>query len=122
MSSNKLVFVYAGDGGAFNSLIHYAHKLISPSTYQCNLCALTYGALGTKKAWTQFLRELQLPTEFLHRDEFAQKHSTIRDKLPAVYVERDAELQMLITSEEITRCRQLDDLISLVRAKAETVR
>jgi hypothetical protein len=122
MPVNKLVFVYAVDGGFFNSLSNYAHMLLSPSTYQCNLCALTDGALGPKKAWTKFLKELHLPTEFLHRNELAQEHPTISGELPAVYVERDGELQILITREEITRCRRLEELISLVRDKAETVR
>jgi hypothetical protein len=37
----SLVFVYNADSGVFNTLSDIAHKIFSPETYACNLCALT---------------------------------------------------------------------------------
>lgn len=32
-------------------MLDAAHKLISPATYSCSLCALTYGAVSMKRSW-----------------------------------------------------------------------
>ena len=40
-----LLFVYNADGGVVERTLDYLHKLTSPATYSCSLCALTYGAL-----------------------------------------------------------------------------
>lgn len=68
-----LVFVYNADSGVFSELKDYVHKAVSPSTYDCPLCALTYGSTGgMKKEWNTFLKELDFRVEFLHRDEMAK--------------------------------------------------
>ena len=82
-----LLFVYALDGGMFNAITHYAHKVISPKTYGCNLCAVTNGMLGKKREWAQFLKEINVSTKFLHRDEFKQSYPTAQHTLPAVFRE-----------------------------------
>lgn len=121
---NRLIFVYAVDGGLFNSVTHYAHKLIAPQTYPCDLCALTIGALGTRREWTEFLRSLPVEKTFLHRDEFLQRYPNARAvPLPACFWSSDArgdELETLITSAEIARCSDLAALISLVRERASS--
>ena len=65
----KILFVYNADQGKLGSAIDSLHKFISPSTYQCALCALTHGAFGMKKDWQVFLAELNAEFEFVHRDE-----------------------------------------------------
>ena len=39
----ELLFVYNADTGLFNTVADAAHKILSPSTYSCNLCKVTYG-------------------------------------------------------------------------------
>lgn len=118
---SSLIFVYALDGGLFNGITHYAHKVISPRTYPCNLCAVTNSMLGTKREWTQFIRELSIKTEFLHRDEFRQSHPTAQQHgFPAVFRSTgDGDLEVLITSTEIDACRDVSALISLVGERVE---
>ena len=112
---SHLIFVYALDGGLFNDLTHFAHKLVSPQTYPCNLCMLTSGPVTKKREWTEFIRGLGIKTEFLHRDEFAQRYPTAQYSLPATFLSTGgAEPELLITSEELNACRDLDGLISLV--------
>lgn len=113
---SSLIFVYAVDGGLFNGVTHYAHKIISPSTYPCNLCAVTNGMLGTKREWADFIRGLGLKTEFLHRDEFIEAYPKAQqNSLPAVFLSSgDGDLHVLITSSEINECRELSALISLL--------
>ncbi len=105
----KLIFVYNADSGFFNSLTDYTHKLISPSTYKCNLCALTYGNLGEKRKWTEFIKSLD--TEFLHKDEFHKKYS-VKAELPAIF---DGKLKLLISAKKLAKLKTLDELINLVK-------
>jgi hypothetical protein len=119
---SSLIFVYALDGGLYNGISHYAHKIISPSTYPCNLCAVTNSMLGTKREWANFIRELGTPTEFLHRDEFIKAYPKAQqNSFPAVFRSSgDGDLQVLITSSEINECRELSALISLLSDRVKT--
>ena len=119
----QLIFVYAVDGGLFNMLTDYVHKVVSPKTYPCNLCALTNDMLGTKREWAQFIRELGVKTEFLHRNEFVEQYPTAEEKFPAVFslVEND-EPKVLITSEELNECPDLAGLISLLGERVKQLK
>jgi hypothetical protein len=120
MSIRRLVLVYAVDGGVFNAAVDFAHKLLSPSTYPCALCALTYGPLGEHKAWTRFVANLPVPTAFLHRDEFTKEYPEIRTELPAIFVERDhrdANLEPFVSAPELRSAKDVHQLIELVEQK-----
>ena len=117
---SELIFVYALDGDLFSEISSYAHKVFSPRTYPCNLCALTNGMLGSKREWTRFIRELGIKTEFLHQDEFNQRYPTQQHSFPAAFRSTgNGELELLITSTEIDECRDLSALISLVTERAK---
>ena len=118
---SQVIFVYAVDGGLFNSLTHYVHKIVSPKTYSCDLCTLTNGMLGIKSEWAQFIRELGVKTEFLHRNEFVERYPKAQRDFPAVFtLTGDDEPQVLITSAEIGACSDLAGLISLVGERVRT--
>ena len=128
---SELIFVYALDGDLFSEISSYAHKVFSPRTYPCNLCALTNGMLGSKREWTRFIgeiairitrgcRELGIKTEFLHQDEFNQRYPTQQHSFPAAFRSTgNGELELLMTSTEIDECRDLSALISLVTERAK---
>lgn len=113
----RLVFVYNADSGLFNALIDFAHKTFSPQTYQCNLCAITYSMFGMKKDWQEFLKTLELPLEFLHKDELLKKYKIENPSLPAIYLKADHDLLLWITTEEINRCASLIDLQQRISTK-----
>ena len=69
----KIIFVYNADSGIINTVKDYFHKIVKPSTYQCNLCSLTFDNLGMKKGWKTFVDDLEPEIEFLHKDEFFKK-------------------------------------------------
>ncbi|WP_273567857.1 hypothetical protein [Maribacter halichondriae] len=50
----KLIFIYNADSGFRNAIIDGAHKILSPNTYECNLCELTFGAFTENKVWAKF--------------------------------------------------------------------
>jgi hypothetical protein len=110
----SLVFVYNAESGLFNALTDLAHKTLSPETYQCNLCALTYTALGMRKDWKRFLETLCAATEFLHADELEHRHRISGVPLPAVFKRAGDELELWIDAGEINACRTVEDLRRLV--------
>jgi len=117
-----LVFVYNADSGVFHELKDYVHKAVSPSTYGCNLCAITFGSLGMKKDWKNFVEGLDLPVEFLHRDEFADRYPSIDVQFPAAFVKRGSDINLLIAHTEINRAKSVEDLVQIVTAKVKELR
>jgi hypothetical protein len=109
-----LVFVYNADSGLFNSLTDLAHKIFSPKTYQCNLCAISYSVAGMKKDWREFLAGLDLQMEFLHRDELKESHGVEDAPLPAIFKKNGNELETWIDADAINACRNIDDLKQLI--------
>ena len=112
-----LLFVYNADSGVFRELKDYVHKAVSPSTYDCPLCALTYGSTGMKKRWKNFLNDLDVKLEFLHRDEMAKKYPDVAVRLPAVFIQSGHSLNLLINAGEIGLCRDLEELMDLLTYK-----
>jgi len=112
-----LVFVYNADSGAFNGLSDMAHKIFSPQTYSCNLCAITYSAFGMRKEWRQFLESLDAEKEFLHSDELKQRYGMEAARLPAVFKKAQDGLQLWIDAPSIDRCESIEDLKELILDK-----
>lgn len=118
LSKSSLLFVYNADTGLFSVVTDYAHKILSPKTYPCNLCAITYGSMGMNKKWEEFIANLSFPVEFLHRDEFV-KHYDFKDtQLPAAFLKKGDNITMLITHDEINKCTTIEELMNLVTGKA----
>ncbi len=110
-----LLFVYAVDGGTLNTLLHVAHKLLRPETYPCTLCAITYGTLSARPEWTRFLKQLDMPTQFLHRDEFRQRHPGCDVALPAIFRVSGSSLEPLVAAPEIDAFTDVQALIAAIQ-------
>lgn len=106
----KLIFVYNAKGGQLNGLMDSVHKLVSPSTYSCELCAITHGFFGAKEEWKSFLKELQIPVEFYHKNEWKDK--SIR--LPVVLKEHYGGTQEIIVSADEMKRACLAELKSKI--------
>jgi hypothetical protein len=113
-AGDALVFVYNADSGVFNTLADVAHKIFSPQTYACNLCALTHTAFGMRGEWRRFLDGLGRPLEFLHADELAPRHGVSGVPLPAIFRREGERLELLSGADAINACRTLDDLKRLI--------
>lgn len=113
----RLVFVYNADSGLFNTVTDIAHKILSPGTYACNLCALTHGHFSVREEWVEFLQTLDADCEFLHRDELASRYG-IRDvELPAIFLRQADGLHPWIDAATLRACASLDELKSLLTEK-----
>ncbi|MFO7593418.1 MAG: hypothetical protein R6X15_05155 [Pseudomonadota bacterium] len=114
MAEHGILFIYKADSGLFNTATDIAHKIFSPETYECNLCALTYGYFSIRKEWEAFIKELGMPVEFLHRDEIDKVSGVDPDNLPAVYRWKDDGWKLCLGAEQIDQCTELDQLKSLI--------
>lgn len=109
-----LVFVYNARAGLFNALADAAHKIISPRTYNCNLCALTHSAVGMRKEWKHFLDGLDVALEFLHSDELEERYGVAGVPLPAVFKREGNDLEVLAGADSINACKMMGDLKRLL--------
>ena len=112
----KLVFVYNADSGVFNTLSDIAHKLLSPGTYECNLCNLTHGYFTAREEWTTFLHDLEAEIEFLHRDEFVKRSPDSQVEFPAIFVHSKDELKLWVDRSVIDSLKTPDALMEMIRA------
>lgn len=114
----RLLFVYNADGGRLAGLKDMFHKILSPSTYPCSLCAVTYGATAMEPEWREFIKALPVPVDFLHRDEFIRDYPQwARHPLPAAFVVgADGPLTPFIEAPEMDAA-DLNGLMQLVRQR-----
>ncbi|MBA2544077.1 MAG: hypothetical protein H0V17_30820 [Deltaproteobacteria bacterium] len=110
----ELVFVYDADSGTWSKLFDAAHKVISPATYSCSLCALTYGMVSMRREWAQFVRSLPHAVRFAYRDEIRREHA-VAPPLPALLERRDGAWITLLDKPQIAACKNVDELIARVR-------
>ncbi len=107
--TQKLQFVYNAETGYFNKLTDFAHKIISPGTYACSLCALTYGKFTMKKEWADYIQQLPMEVEFVYRNEW--KFAPIRKEYPVIALKSgDNRIEVLLEAEELDKIKSLDQL------------
>lgn len=115
----KYVFVYNAQSGRLHGLMDAAHKLLSPSTYACKLCALTYGVWSENERWKTFRESFPVSLEFLHIDEFKQNYPEVSkkfDNFPFVLMfKADAGWEIFISREDFEKMTSLDDLMAEMR-------
>lgn len=99
----KLLFVYNADSDKISAALDFVHKIISPSTYACNLCAITFGNFGIKKEWEDFIKSLPMETEFLHKDEFQKKYPDTSTEYPVVFANNGDIMKLCISAAELNK-------------------
>lgn len=117
MEKPVLIFVYNADSGFVNTLLDIGHKIVSPQTYACNLCAITHSTFSMRDEWKNFVVGLGVPVEFLHRDELEKQYGLRAPELPAIFRKTDGALEAWIGREEINRCHSLTDLERLINSR-----
>jgi len=111
----ELIFIYNAHSGKINTLIDFTHKMVSPNTYQCQLCSLTYGNFGMKKDWKDFLNELDGKITFLYQDQLPNLNYT-PSQIPCILVKiNDNNIQEIISTKELNNCSNVFDLMNLLK-------
>ncbi|MEM9075711.1 MAG: GTPase [Bacteroidota bacterium] len=119
-NSEKLIFVYNANSGARNALMDSMHKVFSPSTYDCNLCDITFGVVRENRTWKRFREESDMDMTFLHKDEFQKMYASkfgYKFTYPIVLVEAEKGLEVFISTEEMNSLKTPHALIRLLKER-----
>lgn len=115
MTTRTLIFIYNANGGIFSAMADAAHKLVSPETYPCSLCAITYGAVSMRGEWKTYLKRLGHETRFYHRDDFARDWPGEAVTLPAILeVTEGGALSTVIAKEDLDTVQSVAQLVSML--------
>ena len=118
----RLVFVFNAEAGLAHGLLDSIHKIISPSTYPCALCAITHGAVSMRRAWRLWLQRIDLPAQFFHRSDFRRAWPNERLDLPAILLEQNGQLTTLFAADEFSGVDDVNRLISVLETRLEKAR
>lgn len=110
-NKKNIVFVYNANSDLASATIDWVHKLVSPNTYQCDLCALTHGHFGERKQWSDFIKNLPYSPVFLYRQDLRDDYQELsNEELPLVAIDNgDGTFDIIIEAKDM-REMTLDDL------------
>ena len=114
----QLVFVYNANAGKANAIFDSMHKVLSPSTYNCKLCEMTFDIFSENKKWKQFRKNSDIQMLFYHKDEFGEKYKYLRASIfdfPIIFSEENDVLNVLISSKELKDIENVDVLITEIK-------
>lgn len=114
---STILFVYNADTGLFNLMADIGHKIFSPQTYSCDLCALTHGYFSERSQWRAFIEQLDCECDFLHRDEFVARYPEEKTPLPAVFNVGASGIACCVDAAAIAGCKDLNALQALISAR-----
>ena len=118
IEDKELIFIYNAKSGFINELVDFAHKIISPETYDCNLFSITYGSFRMEKRLADYIQSLPINSIFTYQDKlYDNKLKNV--KLPSVFLRNGTELKELISSVEINKLNELQQLIKILDKKLE---
>lgn len=122
MSRKKFIFVYNADSSLFSQASDFAHKIISPGTYGCNLCKLTHGNLSMKRAWKEFLDSLPQEKIFLHKDQLEGEYAVLGEYSPPCIAVGDGPepLKVIVRADEMQEISDLEILIQKLQKRITT--
>ncbi|MCJ8346730.1 hypothetical protein MJH12_14400 [bacterium] len=110
MSYQRFHFVYNVNSGFLNTGIDIAHKIISPSTYNCHLCQLTHSVLKERELFTKFRDDFPNKIVFYHKDE-SLPDCMKEGPFPSIWTESTTQFQLLSGPEEISQFENISDLL-----------
>lgn len=120
MALKKLIFVYNADSDQKHTFVDAAKKLLSPSTYDCKLCALTYGLTSEKKKWKKFRKDAGIAMDFLHKDEYEKQFKSKFAQAyayPIILIQNHYELDIFMNAEKLNQIEDLDTLIDEIEKR-----
>ena len=119
-SIQKIIFIYNANSGMRNAVMDTVHKVLSPDTYDCNLCSITFGMFTENVNWKEFRTNAGVDMDFLHKDEFEKEYASKyghKFTYPIVLAAAAGELEVMIGTEELNALEDVNSLISLVESR-----
>ena len=112
-NESELIFIYNAKSGIVNEFLDFAHKIVSPSTYNCNLCAISYGNFTMKKKWSDYISSLPVRSTFTYKDKVSE-YGYNNIELPSIIFQNGSRSKVIISSEEINKLKKIDQLINIL--------
>ena len=124
LTIREIMFVYNEVSSPISMVMGFAHRLVSPETYECRLCDLTYNRFTMKAEWRTFLDRIGIPATFHFRNKFVASHPLRSgDPFPMIlYAGDSGEPTTLLTADEINATTTLAQLEAAVTEKLALVR
>jgi len=116
----KLIFIYNANSGKHNALLDTMHKIVSPNTYNCNLCDITFGLFTENKTWRKFRETSKVEMVFLHKDEYLKKYKSkfnYKFTFPIVLAEHLESLSVFIKTDELNKLKNQEGLMKEIRKR-----
>ena len=116
----ELIFIYNVKSGVVNEMIDFAHKIVSPKTYDCNLCAISYNTFTKKKRWSDYINSLPIKSVFTYKDKVSSLEKELSNlKFPTIVIRNGVELNEIISRNEINNINNINQLISLLNERLD---
>ena len=115
----ELIFIYNAKSDLLSKATDFAHKLVSPQTYNCSLCAITYSNFSVHKEWADFVSSLVTPVRFFYKNDFEVLYPEEKVIYPVIYIKEGSRLNKLVTASEIDEQKNLGELINLMKEKLQ---
>ncbi|PWL30384.1 MAG: GTPase [Fluviicola sp. XM-24bin1] len=112
----ELYFVYNARKGLGNMVMDGLHKVVSPSTYACDLCSLTYGAVTKKKEWKAFLEQSKIPMRFYYTNTLPKEFHQNFD-YPVVLRYENSSVSCILDRQDFAAINDLNEFIVLLIEK-----
>lgn len=106
----KLVFVYNANTDPISAIVDYAHKVFKPSTYKCELCALTHHNLGQRSEWKKFRQRAKVEMEFMYIRGFEAEFN-LHYEYPVILEKEDREFRLIMGKKELQTIQSVEGLI-----------
>ena len=103
MNSKNIIFVYNAKGGKWNYILDTVHKYASPSTYDCNLCKITYN-LKMRGAWKKFIegsKAGRVSGEVISNQIGADDESTRKSNVILPPIQSEGSNAIILTKKEV---------------------
>lgn len=113
---STLIFVYNAEEGVFASLGDAVHKAVSPGTYACSLCAISYGAVRMRPEWRDHVKSLPYETRFHHRPDFRRAYPALDIALPAILLDDGSGPRVLLDDQTLNGIDDVKELIATLDA------
>jgi len=110
----ELIFVYNAKSDLGSLVKDTVHKVLRPSTFPCNLAAVTFGPLGMKSSWKNLVENFPVPTTFLYKNEFKEKFDKPDAEFPCAYLKEDGELKQFMSPNLFSGVDSVEELKNMV--------
>ncbi len=112
----ELIFVYNANSGRANKMWDAVHKMVSPTTYDCELCTLTHHSFGAHSKWQSFLKEAKVSVKVYYKDQFERTFDS-KMEFPAVLFYENSVVRTILDKKELKHINELEDLLVLLEQK-----